>query len=292
MRRSLATFTALLISLAPVRAGSDPHTFKASTSTSGGALLSEEQKEDVGDLEPEASQGLASYFYGSAQAQLQYTTNAKLQGSNSSSDGLFLPTLRGGFAFPLAGGFSLDLLGRLDTALYADNTDRAFWGASVAATVNWKFKQGWPRLYASAEPYYFQFYEDSSQSVGALGLTTGLEHSVVINRGRTMLFGGYSYSHYFADPSPDDRNTNRLIVGFNQQLHPRAYAQLYYAFAYTAYEGFGRHDVRQIGGLNLTYQFTSKLFGTLNSALVDNESNRDFADYQSFAVSAGITFQF
>ena len=288
MRRTLLTLASLLVTAALVRAGDDPHTFKASTASE---TLTKEQRDDVGNIEPQGKNGLASYFYGSAQAQIQYTTNAKLQGSNDSSDGVFLPTLRGGFAVPIGAGFSVDLLGRIESALFADNTDRAFWGGSVAGTINWKYKKDFPRLYVSAEPYYFQFYEGSND-ISALGLTAGIEHSIVLSRGRTMLFGGYSYSHYFANPSPDDRNTNRFIVGLNQQLHPRIYAQLYYAFAYTAYESFGRHDVRQIGGLNLTYQFNPKLFGTLNSALVDNNSNRDTADYQSFAVSAGMTFLF
>ncbi len=291
MRRALATLTAVFISATFVRAGDDPHSFKASTGDESGVLTGE-QEEDLGALDPEHNRGLASYFYGSAQTEIQYTTNARLQGSHDSSDGVLLPTLRGGFAFPLGKGFSLDLLGRLDTAVFADNTDRSFWGASVASTVNWQHKSNWPRLYATAEPYYFQHYEDSRRDVGALGLTAGVEQNVVFNRGRTMVFGGYSFSHYFAYPSPDDRNTNRFIVGFNQQLITRAYVQLYYSFAYSAYEGFGRNDLRQIGGLNLTYEFTPQLFGSLNSAFVDNESNRSFADYQSLTVGAAFSFQF
>jgi len=296
-------FTTLCLSVASsalVFAGSnDPHSFKASTDE---ITASSEELEDVGDLRPRKEQGILSYFYGSAQAQGQYTTNSSLQGDHSNSDFLFLPTLQGGFDVPLGRGFSLDVLGRLESALYADATNRAFWGASVATTLGYKpFERG-PRIYGQVQPYYYQAYNDDGHLASAIGLTAGIEQNVIINRGHTMLTGGYSFSQYYANPSRDDRDTNRFIVAVSQQLHKRVYAQLFYQFDYTQFEhpslftsqgsSDDRHDLRQILGLNCTYQITQSLFGTLGASLVDNDSNDRLADYQSFNVTAVLTYQF
>jgi hypothetical protein len=288
MRAFLLSLLTAAVSTAPLCAG-EAREFTASTSSQ---IVSDEQKEDIGDIRPEGSKGLASYFHGSAQKQVQFTTNARLRDDHSSGDGVLLPSLQGGFAVPVGGGVSLDLIGRLDSVLFADNTDRALWGGGIAATVNWRPIEQGPRFYATAEPYYYADWEDGDQLASAIGLTAGVEENLVLNRGRSLLFAGYSFSHYFADPSPDDRNVNRFIIGLTQQLHPRLYAQLYYSFQYSDYESRDRSDLRQIGGLNFTWQFATNLFGTFATSLVDNDSTLALAQYQSFIVSAGLTWQF
>jgi hypothetical protein len=45
-------------------------------------------------------------------------------------------------------------------------------------------------------------------------------------------------------------------------------------------------------GANLVYQFSERLFGTLTSNFIDNDSNSEFASYQAVTAGVGLTLQF
>ena len=63
-------------------------------------------------------------------------------------------------------------------------------------------------------------------------------------------------------------------------------------FTYSDFQNVDRSDYRHLFGANLTYQFTDRVFGSASSTFADNDSSADFASFQAFSLSLGVTVQF
>jgi hypothetical protein len=286
MKRAFLSTVLAAVAISHVMAGTE-QTVSMATS------LTAEQREDLGDLRPAEEQSFFSkHFRFNVQTRGEFVTNSALKGNHGNSDFLVLPNMEAGFNLPLGGGFTFDILGRFETFAYTRDEDRSFWGVSGAATLEYQFKPGWPRIYAGVEPYSYRRFENSDTVAEAVGLTVGAGRELVFNHGRTMVFGGYNFSSYFASPSLDDRNTHRLVLGINQQLRPSLIGQVYYSWQFTEFDRYDRNDSRHVAGANLIYQFSERLFGTLSAAFADNDSSFDTASYQNLTISAGVALQF
>lgn len=257
------------------------------------ASASDPVKEDIGDIHPASEASPGSYFHGGAQVRGVYTSNAKLRGNHGSSDFLTMPTLEGGFTAPMGRGFDLDVLARAESTIYSRFDERGFWGFSGQANIDYRFKPSWPRVYVGTEAYRYNSFDNNDNLASAVSLQTGVDQGVSLNRGKTLLFAGYNFSHYFAFPEVDTRNTHRLTVSLTQQIRPALYGQVFYQWQYSSYEQQGdRGDSRHAVGLNLIYQFRPNVFGSVNTAFVDNNSTRAPASYQNVTAGVGVTWQF
>ncbi len=123
-------------------------------------------------------------------------------------------------------------------------------------------------------------------------MNSGITHDWVFNKGRSIVFGGYGFSYYFASPTLDTRLTNRITIGITHQFRPAIFGQLFYSYQYSVYQNLDRDDSRNIVGLNFTYQISRNLFATLNTSFVDNISTISTATYQSLNAGLGFTYQF
>jgi hypothetical protein len=247
-------------------------------------------REDIGDIRPAAEEEGSPTFRGTAQLQSQFVTNAKMLGNHSSGDVLFLPTLMGGVNVPLGKKFSFDMLGRAEGGFYSRYDERAFFGFSGLATIDYAHKERWPRLYAGVEPYWYQSLDTGDKLASANGFLVGIEHSHAFNRGKSLVFGGYKFTTYYASPSTDNRDQHTVLAGIAHQFQPSLVGQAYYSFQYSSFRNQSRHDSRNIVGLMLTKQWAERFFTSLSVALVDNDSSQPVAQYQNF--STGLTFTY
>ena len=142
------------------------------------------------------------------------------------------------------------------------------------------------------EPYDYASFDTGDRVASAIALTAGVDHGYFVNHGKTLLFGGYKFSHFFADPSADNRDSHRLTVGLSHQFRPALYGQLFYSYQYTDFINFPRSDSRNVLGLNLVYQFNKHLFGSITGNFVDNESSRERARYHNALIGAAVTWQY
>jgi len=252
---------------------------------------SAEVVEDIGEIEA-AGGAAASKFRTSVNFRANYTSNAKLSGNHGSGDVLSMPTLEVGFNTQLGHGFGFDIAARIESVLYARFDERSFAGYSAVATLDWRSRPNTPRLYVSAEPYRYDSYDTGDLMTQALGVTAGTDWGFGFNAGNSYAAVGYSFSHYFADPSIDNRNAHRLVASVTHQLNPKLYGQLFYAYQYTLFEDVDRDDSRHILGLNLIYQINRRFFATATATFVDNESTQDQASYQAANAALGLTLQF
>ena len=265
---------------------------------------SADEVEDVGEIaaSPEGAQAATdgktavaptgpapSKFRFNVTGRGEYTSNAKLSGDNSSSDFIFLPTIEGGYNTPFAKYFTFDIAAKVESALYIDNNDRGFVGYSVPITLDFRPRPKLPRIYVSAEPYRYDGFDTGDLISEAIGLTAGTDWGFSFNNGRSLFYIGGSYGHYFADPSIDDRNTYRAIVGVAHQLRENLIGQVYYSWQYNDFNTISRRDSRNFVGANLVYQFSKRVFGSLSSTFVDNDSSVDSASYQSITAALGLT---
>src|SRR5581483_48701 len=267
----------LLLSVSAACAGTDGKTTTGAMSVT----LSASEKEDVGDIRPAPPDTLLSHLRANVQAREEYVTNAKLLGNHGSSDFLTMPTAEVGFNHKLGHGFSIDLIARSESTIYADHGSRSFWGFSGSGFVDWRGKPAWPRLFAGVEPYHYDSYDTGHRLAEALGVSTGIDNGWVFNQHRTLLTVGYKFTTYFASPSQDDRDAHRVIVGITHEFRPRVYGQLFYQYQYSDYDNEHRHDSRNIVGLNFIYELTSHLYGSFGADFIDNNSNYHLATYQN-----------
>jgi hypothetical protein len=270
---------------------SDPKTY--SYQSSANSRESAEEKEDIGELvEDTGFKALRDKFRFTVSARSGYTTNALLDGSNGSSDLIFLPTLEAGFHTSLGQHFSFDLSTRVETVLYAKYDERAFAGYSALATLDYRIKEGLPRFYASVEPYRFDSFDTGDLLTQAIGFTGGVDWGIAFDGGHSLGFVGYSFTDYLADPTMDSRIVHRAIAGVAHQLRSNLTAQLYYLYQFSDYTDFDRHDSKHTIGGVLIYQFSDHWFGNWTSSFVDNSSTQNHASYESFSTTLGATFQF
>lgn len=259
----------------------------------GGTQLSASEKEDVGDIHPEAEQNtFLKHLRGDLQVRGDYVTNAKLLGDHSSSDFITFPTAEAGYNTPLGHGFTLDLVARSESAIYSEYDNRSFWGFSGSGFLDWRYKPNAPRIFAGVEPYYYSAWESGRRLSEAMVFSTGIDHSYVFNKNRTLLTIGYKFSEHFAAPSLDDRDVHRVILGITHEFKPRFYGQLFYQYQFSDYTNESRRDSRNIVGTNFIYEFTAHLYGSAGADYIDNSSTQRLAKYQDFTAHAGLTLQF
>jgi hypothetical protein len=268
------------------------------------APQSKDEVEDIGDISNDgagtesdgksvpAPEGLKGKFRFNVSTRGEYTSNAKLTGNNSSSDFIGLPTVEAGYNVALGKYFTFDLATKVESALYAANNDRGFVGYSADATLDFRPKVGAPRVYITAEPYRYDGFDTGDRISQAVGLLAGTDWGVSFNAGRSLAFAGYSYGHYFADPTIDNRNAHQIVVGVAHQLRQNLTAQLFYSWQYSDFVNIDRHDSRNMVGLNFIYSLTKNLFGNFTTSFVDNDSDYLHASYQSVTTSVGLTLQF
>ncbi|HEV7866958.1 MAG TPA: outer membrane beta-barrel protein [Chthoniobacteraceae bacterium] len=235
---------------------------------------------------------LKKKFRFNVSTRAEYTSNARLTGNHSSSDLLFLPTIEAGYNTSLGKYFTFDLATRIESGLFTEHGERAFWGYSAIATLDYRPRPNLPRVYVSAEPYRFDSLDTGDKITQAVGLSAGTDWGIGFNSGRSLVFAGYIYSHYFSDPSIDDRHTHRATIGLAHQLRQNLIGQLFYTFQYNDFTEISRRDSKHVLGANLVYQFSERLFGTLTSNFIDNDSNSEFASYQAVTAGVGLTLQF
>lgn len=265
--------------------------FKETLSSSSGAILNQSAREDLGDIREVNRDAFKPTYRTRFTANGTFTTNARLQGSHSTSDFIFQPTLEAGMNMPLGRGFDLDLVGRIENATYATRGARSFFGASGAATLGFRFNQQTPRFYVGTEPYWYG-QMDGDRLSSAISLTAGTDHEWAFNRGLSLAFGGYQFSRYFAAPSRDDRDAHQVLVGVAHQLRAQLFAQTFYSIRYENFDRRDRSEVRHAFGASLLYQVSEHVFGNLTGTYVYNASTDDIADYASAGLTLGVTFQF
>jgi len=249
------------------------------------------QISDLGEI-VEADSTWKDKIRASVTVRGEYTSNAELRGNHSSSDLLLLPTLDIGFTQPLTTKLSLDVAAKVELGLYADHDERAFVGYTLNSTLDYHPREGLPRIYASVEPYRYDGLDIGDMITQAIGLTAGTSWGRAFNNGHSLLFTGYSFTHYIADPSIDTRNAHRVTAGISHQIRSNLTGQLVYAWQYSDFTDFDRRDSKHILGLNFIYQINQKWFTTISGSWVDNDSDALEASYQSAGGAVGVTYQF
>ena len=267
----------------------DGKTFSARTGAKGILQQSTQEVEDIGEINEKEG---GSKWRMNVSGRGQYTSNALLNGSHGSGDFLFHPTVEVGYHTPLGKHFSFDLSGKIESAIFADHSDRSFVGYSALATLDYTYKPGVPRAYVTIEPYRYDAFDSGALATEAVGFTGGLDWGHGFNAGRSVVFLGSSYSYYLADPSIDSRASLRGVVGLAHQLRSNLTGQAYYAYQYSDYTDFGRQDSRHVVAGNLLYQFREHVFGSVNVSWVNNESSQDHASYQGVSAGLGLTLQY
>lgn len=294
-RRSLAWIVAAaLLTAACGRAIGDDQT-SGSGSAQGGTFYSplpEKVQEDLGDIRPASEAGFLSYFHGQASLNGQYTSNAALYHSRDDADFLISPLLQGGFTAPLNKNLDVDLEARLEDFTYASNQTLGFWGFSGNADVDYRYKPSWPRLYVGVEPYYYFSYANGNRLTSAIGPAAGIDQTLSINRGKTLLYAGYHFGQYFSSPDIDTRQSHTVTISVTQQLRRDYYAQLYWQLEYSDYTVYGRDETRDVVGLSVIHQFTPHTFISLFGNYVDNASNNSLAKYTSVNAGFSLVWQF
>ena len=250
------------------------YTYHTSGSVAQNAKQSAQEIEDIGQIdETGASSAFREKLRFSVDFRSAYTTNALLRGNNSSSDVIFLPTIDAGFHTPIDQHFSFDFDTNISSAIYSRFQDHGFIDFDSMATLDYKFKPGLPRLYATVEGYRIDSFDTGQLQTEAVGFTGGTDWGISFNGGRTLGFLGYSFTDYLSDPSTDTRLVNRAVAGFAHQITPNLTAQLYYVYQYSNYTNFDRSDSRNSVSGALIYQFNEHWFGSLTTSFVDQGSH-------------------
>ena len=250
--------------------------------------------EDLGVIEAvdENAKPARPAFRANVQFRSEFSTNAKLTGNHNSGDLIFFPQIEVGFNVPLPHHFSFDAAFKVESGIYTQNSERGFIGYSLISTLDWRPKLNWPRIYLGAEPYRYDSFDTGERLSQALGVTAGTDWGYAFDKGYSLAFVGYSATNYFADPTMDNRLQHRAIVGVTHQFSQRLVGTLFYQFSYADFQNVDRRDYRHLLGATLNYQFTQGIFGTVSSTFADNDSTQEFASFQSFSLSLGVTVQF
>jgi hypothetical protein len=268
------------------------------------ARQTSDQVEDLGVIEeagvdgkdaksaPPPQQESRTKFRANVSARADFTTNAKLSGDHSSGDLLFFPGLELGLNTNLGHGFAFDIAGKVESALYTKFDERAFIGYSVPATLEWRPRPNLPRIYVGTEAYRFDSFDTGNLVTQALGVGVGTDYGISFNGGSSLAFIGYNFTHYFSDPSADNRGVHRAVIGVAHQFKPQLTGQVFYAYEFGDFEDVDRHDSRHVVAANLIYQFNRHLFGNVGGTFIDNDSTQNRASYQAAVASVGLTWQF
>jgi hypothetical protein len=286
MKRHIATAIALagaaLCAAAPLHAGTS---LNASGQTRG-------QVEDLGEIVEAEQDVVKSRFRANITARGEFTSNALLTGNNSNNDFIFLPVIELGYTQPLGTKFTLDLAAKVDLGLYVNHTERAFVGYSFKSTLDYQPVANSPKFFVAVEPYRYDSIDGDGMISQAIGFSAGTDWGYAFNEGHSLLFTGYAFTAYIADPDIDTRNAHKLVAGVSHQFRDDLTGQLFYAWQHTTFTHYDRADSKHLVGMNLIYQFAQDWFATLAGAFADNDSDKDIASYQSVSGSLGVTYQF
>jgi len=126
---------------------------------------------------------------------------------------------------------------------------------------------------------------DADRLSSAIGLTAGIDHSYVFNRGHSVAFGGYQFYRYFAAPSRDERDAHQVLLGVTHQFRSNLFGQIFYS---VRYEDFDTRNYTDF----LLYQFSQNVFGTVTGTYVQEIASDDIHDYSSVGLTLGVTWQF
>jgi hypothetical protein len=276
-------------------AGAAPSSSGTAEGIDGGTFYSPlppKVQEDLGDIRPAANAGFLSYFHGQATVSGQYTSNAPLYHSRDEADFLILPAFQGGFTAPLNKYFKLDLEARIEDFTYASHQTLGFWGASGNADLEYRYKPVWPRLYAGIEPYYYLSYASGNRLTAALGPVAGIDQTVSVDRGKTLLLMGYHFGQYYASPGIDTRQSHTATLALTQQIRPDLYAQIYWQGEYSIYTEGDRDEMRDVVGVSLIHQLCSQAYLSVFVNYVNNASNNTLAKYETVNAGVGVTWQY
>jgi hypothetical protein len=295
---------ALVLLLATgLSASADNDSGSSSEGANGGTFYSPlpaKVQEDLGDIRPAAAATFLSYFHGQATLNTEYISNAPLYHSRDEADFLILPALKGGFTIPLNKYFKLDLDAELEDYTYASHQKLGFWGFSGDADVEYRPKPTWPRFYAGVEPYYYFSYETGTRLTACVGPVAGVDQTLSINRGKTLLLAGYHFGQYYpfggvdhgSTYTFDTRQAHTATLSLTQQIKPDLYAQFYWQGQYSIYEVANRDEMRDVVGATLIRQFTPQIFGSAFVNYVDNASDNSLAKYETVYAGVGIVSQY
>jgi hypothetical protein len=287
MNKYLPFLTSLLLTGA--LHAQDGKTYTYSTARGGSEKQSAQEIEDIGEISETA--GVSKWRF-NATASGQYTSNAFLSGNYGSDDFVFLPALSVGYKTALNEHFTLDFEVKLESALFADHSDRSFTGYSSTITLDYLHKPGLPRVYARFQPYRYDGWDSSDLATQALGFIGGADWSKGFNAGRSVFYAGASYSYFLSDPSIDTLSQFRAVVGFGHQIRSNLTGQIYYVYTYGDYTDFDRNDSRNAVSGNLIYQFSEHVFGSITASWIGNDSTQEHASYKNFATGIGLTLQY
>lgn len=253
--------------------------------------MTAKQIEDLGEI-VEADAGLSGKLRASVNVRSEFTSNAELTGHHDSNDFIFLPVMEVGYTQPLGTKFSLDVAAKVELGLYANNEQRAFVGYSLKSTLDYHPRPYLPRLYVSVEPYRYDNIDFGGLLTEAIGFSVGTDWGFAFNSGRSLFFTGYSYTGFVADPDIDTRNQFRGVIGVTHQFRGDLTGTAFYAWQYSDFVNFDRHDSKHIIGLSLIYQLQQNWFANVGGSWVDNDSDVNKATFQSVSGSLGVTYQF
>lgn len=287
MNMRISFFTTLLLS--GTLQAQDGKTYSYHTGRAGAAQQSKQEVEDIGVIDESA--GTSKWRF-TVSGNGQYTSNANLSGNSGSGDFVFLPTFAVGYKTPLGKKFSFDIGAKIESALFADHSDRSFSGYSATATLDYIHKPGLPRVFATVEPYRYDGWDSGELANQAIGFRGGADWSRSFNAGRSVVFLGTNYAYYAADPSIDSRTSLRAVIGLAHQIRSNLTGQLYYAYQYSDYTDFDRNDNQNVVAGNLIYQFSEHWFGSASVMWIDNDSTQNHASYQNFGAGLGVTVQY
>jgi hypothetical protein len=303
IRRQLAIATAATILLA-----GGAHSIAAEAPTSAQAInqsqtqstngvipipaLPETIQEDLGDIRAASNAPFWSYFSGQATVNTEYTSNAQLYHSHNEGDLLIAPSMEGSFGVPLNKYFRATATVRVEDFTYADHSDLGFWGFSGDGEIEYRYRPAWPRIYAGVVPYYYFAYSNGNKLTSAIAPVIGVDQSISINRGKTLLYMGYEFGEYFSSPDIDTRGSHTFTTSLTQQIQHDLYGQIYWQLQYSQYNVFGRDELRNVVGGNLIHQFNPQTYVALFVNYVDNASNNSTAKYESTNVGVSFVWQY
>ena len=277
------------LALAVGLAGNAMETFAGEALSSAG--MTAKQIEDLGEIVA-VDADLAGKLRANVNVRGEFTSNAELTGHHDSNDFIFLPVMEIGYTQPLGPKFSLDVAAKVELGLYANNDERAFVGYSLKTTLDYHPKPNLPRLYVGVEPYRYDNLDVEDMITQAVGFSVGTDWGYAFNQGRSLFFTGYAYTGFVADPEIDTRNQHRAVIGLTHQFRADLIGTAFYAWQYSDFVNFDRHDSKHLIGLSLIYQLRQNWFANMGGAWVDNDSDVNMATYQSVSGALGVNYQF
>jgi hypothetical protein len=253
-----------------------------------GASLSGTQKdaaafEDGGDMTELKRQATKEVFYRLGLFNdIEYQSNADLQGNGGSGAVLFNPGVEGGLTWDFAPQLKLDVSGRVESGIYEGISDQDYWGADSAVKLKYQYSKYYPEFYVGPRLYRFQSFDDGDLLSEAVMAVTGLNYGYNIRQTGTYPFVNLQYQHQWVTPSALERDVYRATVGVTQELYKALFLQAYYEYRYSDYQNTNRSDRRNILGSALIWQPLSYLTLRLNFNFIDNDSSVERAQYQTF----------